>query len=140
MWRELNGVRRWFTQLVCERQPYQKPKNYVADGLVGLDLNISNIAFVSDSYAGLLPFAEGVPSYQRQIAAFQRQMERSRHINNPDNFEPNFESKRGPSGSPVAYGGRPSFSTGLTASASKRYSLMRVYPVLISDTVMTARR
>jgi len=95
LWRELNGKRRWYVQLVTEGVPYQKEKNYVGDGVVGLDLNISNIAFVSDSQAGLLPFAEGVPTFEREIKALQRQMSRSRRTNNPDNYESDSEGKRG---------------------------------------------
>ncbi len=95
LWRELNGKHRWFVQLVNEGVPYQKPQNYVSDGVVGLDLNISNIAFVGDSHAGLLPFAEGVPTFERQIKVLQRQMERSRRANNPDKYHPDFEGERG---------------------------------------------
>jgi hypothetical protein len=95
LWREINGKRRWYVQLINEGVPYQKEKNYVSDGVIGLDLNISNIAFVGDTYAGLLPFAEGVPTYEREIKALQRQMERSKRANNPDNYHPDFEGKRG---------------------------------------------
>jgi hypothetical protein len=95
LWRELNGKRRWYVQLINEGVPYQKEKNFVSDGVVGLDLNISNIAFVGDNGAGLLPFAEGVPTYEREIKALQRQMERSRRANNPDNYNSDFEGKRG---------------------------------------------
>lgn len=95
LWREINGVRRWYAQLVCEGQPYQKAKNYVGDGMIGLDVNISNIAFVGDEKAGLLQFASGVPTFQREIACLQRQMERSRRTNNPENYHPDFEGKRG---------------------------------------------
>ncbi len=95
LWRELNGKKRWFVQLVCEGQPYIKPQNYVSFGTVGLDLNISNVAFVGDSYAGLLPFAEGVPTYQRKIRKLQRKMARSSRANNPNNFEPDFLAKKG---------------------------------------------
>lgn len=95
LWRELNAKHRWYAQIVCEGEPYQKPENYVSDGVIGLDLNISNIAFVGDTQAGLLPFAENVPSFEREIAALQRQIERSRRANNPDNYHPDFEGKIG---------------------------------------------
>jgi hypothetical protein len=95
LWREINGYRRWYVQLINEGQPYQKPKNYVSDGIVGLDLNISNIAYVGDSHAGLLPFAECVPTMEREISAIQRKMQRSQRVNNPDNYHPDFEGKRG---------------------------------------------
>lgn len=95
LWRELNGKRRWYAQIICEGQPYQKPQNYVSDGLVGLDLNISNIAFVADNGAGLLPFAEGFPTFEREIQSLQRKMQRSQRVNNLDNYQSNFTAKKG---------------------------------------------
>lgn len=95
LWRELNGKRRWYVQLICGGSPYEKHNNYVSLGIIGLDLNISNIAFVGDSSAGLLPFAENVPTFEREIKALQRKMERSRRVNNPDNCEPDFKDKKG---------------------------------------------
>ncbi|GET40235.1 transposase [Microseira wollei] len=95
LWREINGVRRWYAQLVNEGIPFQKPKNYIYDGVVGIDLNISNIAFVADSEAGLLPNACGVPTFEKEIKTLQRQMDRSRRANNPDNYHPDFEGKKG---------------------------------------------
>jgi hypothetical protein len=93
--RILNGKRRWFVQLVLEGVPYQKHQNYISDGLVGLDLNISNIAFVGDKKAGLLPFAKNVPTFEREISALQRKMQRSQRVSNPDNYEPNYEAQVG---------------------------------------------
>jgi putative transposase len=95
LWRELKGKRRWYAQLINEGNPYQKEKNYISDGLIGLDLNISNIAFVGDNQAGLLPFAEKVPTYEKEITALQRKMQRSQRVNNPDNYEPDSEIKKG---------------------------------------------
>ncbi len=95
LWRILNGKRRWFVQLVCEGVPFVKEKNKVSEGSIGIDLNISNVAYVSDEDAGLLPFAENVSTYQKEIARLQRQMQRSQRANNPDKFEPDFESKKG---------------------------------------------
>ena len=90
LWRELNGLRRWYAQIICEGLPYQKPQNYISEGVVGLDLNISNIAFVADNGAGLLPFAQGVPTFEREIQALQRKMQRSQRASNPDNYQPDF--------------------------------------------------
>lgn len=95
LWRELNGLRRWYAQIICEGLPYQKPQNYVSNGVVGLDLNISNIAFVADNAAGLLPFAQGVPTFEREIQTLQRRMQRSQRMSNPDNYQPDFTAKRG---------------------------------------------
>ena len=95
VWRRLNGKKRWFLQLINEGLPNQKPKNYVTEGLVGLDLNISNIAFVADNKAGLLPFADKVPTFEKEIKATQRKMQRTQRMHNPDNYEPDFEKKVG---------------------------------------------
>ncbi|AFY57357.1 hypothetical protein Riv7116_4949 [Rivularia sp. PCC 7116] len=95
LWRNLNGKKRWFIQLINEGLPYQKPQNYVIKGIVGLDVNIAAVAFVADKKAGLLPFAEKVPTFEREIKALQRKMQRSQRMHNPDNFEPDFDKKVG---------------------------------------------
>ena len=63
--------------------------------MVGLDLNISSIAFVADNSAGLLAFADKVPTYQKEIIALQQKMHRSQRASNPDNYESNFEARKG---------------------------------------------
>jgi len=95
VWRELNGTCRWFAQLVCEGTSYQKPKNEIAAGQIGLDLNVSNVAFVANNVAGLLPFAAGVPTFEKEISKLQRQMGRSRRAINPENYEPDTLGKKG---------------------------------------------
>ena len=95
LWRNLNGKKRWFAQLINEGLPYQKPTNYVTQGIVGLDVNISNVAFVADNKAGLLPFADKVPSFEREIKVLQRKMQRSQRMHNPALFEPDFDKKVG---------------------------------------------
>lgn len=91
----INGKRRWFAQLINEGIPFQKPANFTADGVVGLDLNVSNIAYVANDEAGLLPFAEGVPTFQKEISRIQSKMQRSQRLANPDNYEPDFIGKKG---------------------------------------------
>lgn len=88
LWRNINAKRRWYVQLINEGLAYQKPKNYVTDGFVGIDLNISNIAYVADKQSRLLPFADKVPTYQKEISAIQRKMQRSQRVSNPENYEP----------------------------------------------------
>jgi putative transposase len=95
LWKEINGKRRWFVQLINEGVPYQKLQNYISEGIVGLDVNISNIAFVGDNHAGLLPFADKVPSFQKEITRLQRKMQRSQRTNTSDNYEPDFLAKKG---------------------------------------------
>ncbi len=93
--RQLNGKRRWFVQLILEGHPFQKPSNSISEGIIGLDLNVSNVAFVADAQAGLLPFAKNVPTFEQEIAEIQRQMQRSQRVANPNNYEPDFEVRRG---------------------------------------------
>ncbi|BDI19961.1 hypothetical protein ANSO36C_57630 [Nostoc cf. commune SO-36] len=95
LWRELNGKRRWFAQLVCEGQAFVKPQNYISSGAIGVDLNVSNVALVAENQAGLLPFAESFPTFEREIKAIQRSMERSRRTANPDNYNPDSLAKKG---------------------------------------------
>jgi len=95
LWRELNGKRRWFAQLVCEGKPFVKLQNYISNGTIGVDLNVSNIAFVADNQAGLLPFAESVPTFECEIKTIQRSMERSRRATNSDNYNPDSLAKKG---------------------------------------------
>ena len=46
--RILNQKTYWFAQLVCEGMPYQKPKNIINHGNVGIDLDISTVAIVGN--------------------------------------------------------------------------------------------
>lgn len=91
----LNGKRRWFAQLINEGIPYHSPANFTKLGIVGLDLNVSNIAYVADDKAGLLPFAEGVPTFQKEISRIQSKMQRSQRLANPDNYEPDSMGRKG---------------------------------------------
>jgi putative transposase len=93
--KEICGVYRWFAQLICEGVPYQKKENFVTAGVVGLDLNVSNVAYVADGNAGLLAFAEKVPTFEREISVLQRKMQRSQRMANPDNYEADVEGRNG---------------------------------------------
>ncbi|BDA68648.1 transposase, IS608 family [Calothrix sp. PCC 7716] len=102
LWREINGKRRWYVQLINEGIPYKETPAYKLHnkvnsntGLVGIDLNVSNVAVVGDNKAGLFPFAENVPTFEQEIKTLQRKMERSRRATNPENYEPDFEKKAG---------------------------------------------
>ncbi|MDJ0800276.1 MAG: hypothetical protein QNJ51_26285 [Calothrix sp. MO_167.B12] len=58
-------------------------------------MNISNVAFVADNKAGLLPFADKVPTFSKEIKAIQRKMQRTQRMHNPENYQPDFEKKVG---------------------------------------------
>ncbi|MFB2979377.1 hypothetical protein [Microseira sp. BLCC-F43] len=95
LWQEIRGKRRWYAQLINKGLPDQKPANFVTPGVVGVDLNISNVAYVADNNAGLLSFAESVPTYEREISALQRKMQRSQRQANPGHYEPDFIGGKG---------------------------------------------
>lgn len=93
--RILNHKTYWYVQLVCEGLPYQKPKNIINDGTVGIDLGVSTVAIVSDSQTIWTSFVSELTSKQEQVKRLQRQLDRQRRANNPDNFNSNGTVKKG---------------------------------------------
>ncbi|HEY9708387.1 MAG TPA: transposase, partial [Oculatellaceae cyanobacterium] len=93
--RKINGRNRFYAQLVCQGKPFIKPKNYLGRGDAGLDLGPSTIAIVSDGEAHLFSFASELEFDAAHIRRLQRKMDRSRRVNNPDNFYPNGTLKKG---------------------------------------------
>ncbi len=93
--RKLAGKNRFYAQLVCKGKPFVKPKNFLGQGVVGLDIGPSTIAIVSDTEANLKEFAFELEFNARTIRRLQRKMDRSRRATNPDNFNPNGTVKKG---------------------------------------------
>jgi putative transposase len=93
--RILNQKTYWFAQLVCEGEPYQKPRNIIGDGTVGIDLGVSTVAIVGDKETVWTPFAVELTSKQKKIRKLQRKIDRQRRANNPNNFNPNGTVKKG---------------------------------------------
>jgi transposase len=94
--RKLNGRNRFYVQLVCEGQPYQKPKNHLGEGVVGLDLGPSIIAAVGEEDAFLEQFCAELDDRQAEIRRLQRRLDRQRRANNPDNYLPDGRVRLGP--------------------------------------------
>jgi transposase len=84
--RKIEGRSRFYVQLVCEGKPYQKEKNYVGEGDVGLDIGPSTIAAVGDEEAFLAQFCAELEPRQKKIRVLQRKIDRQRRANNPDNY------------------------------------------------------
>ncbi len=63
--RKLNGKPCFYAQLVCEGQPYQKPKNQPGQGYVGLDIGPSMVAGVGETDAFLKQFCVELASRQQ---------------------------------------------------------------------------
>ncbi|MFL9449822.1 RNA-guided endonuclease InsQ/TnpB family protein [Tolypothrix bouteillei VB521301_2] len=93
--RILNQKNYWFAQLVCEGLPYQKPKNIISDGTIGIDLGVSTVAIVGDKKTIWTSFADELESKQKKIRKLQRKMDRQRRANNPNNFNSNGTVKKG---------------------------------------------
>lgn len=87
--RNIRGSERFFVQIICEGLPYADRDNtQVRDDLCSIDLNVSNVAMVSEHHAFLKPFAPNAPKIESRIKAIQRKQDRSRRVNNPENFNP----------------------------------------------------
>jgi hypothetical protein len=79
---------RYFVQLALAGKAHQKPKHQAGNAIIGLDIGPSTLAIVPrEREAHLLTFcAELTPTACKQ-RRLQRQMERQRRANNPDNYD-----------------------------------------------------
>jgi len=94
--RKLSGRNRFYVQLVCEGHPYHKPQNPIGEGVVGLDIGPSTIAAVGPDFAFLEQFCAELEPRRQEIRRLQRQIDRQRRANNPDNYNPDGTVKHGP--------------------------------------------
>jgi len=94
--RKMKGRDRFFAHLVCDGVPYRKPHHRIGPGEVGLDLGPSTIAAVGEDAAFLERFCDAVVRRHRTIRRLQRQLDRQRRANNPENFLPDGRVKPGP--------------------------------------------
>jgi putative transposase len=93
--RKIKGRNRFYVQLICEGQAYQKPENKHGSGPVGLDIGPSTIAVVCETEVRLMAFANEVKDYQPEIRRLQRRLDRQRRANNPDNYNDDGTVKKG---------------------------------------------
>ncbi len=94
---KLNGKNRYFVQLVNQGQPFQKERNSVGEGLVGLDIGPSTIAITAPTVqkAELRQFCDELRKDQRTERVLQRKLDRQRRANNPQNYNENGTVKNG---------------------------------------------
>jgi putative transposase len=93
--RKISGKNRFYAQLVCQGNPFIKPKNVLGKGDVGLDIGPSTIAIVSSNKASLELFAAQLKGIEKEIRSLNRKIERSRRGNNPNNYNSNGTIKKG---------------------------------------------
>ena len=96
--RKLNGRNRFYAQLVCEGQPYCKPKNTIGQGVVGLDIGPSTIAVVAPEakVAFFETLCSELKANQKAIRRIHRKLHRQRKAKNPNNYTASGAIKRNP--------------------------------------------
>ena len=93
--RTLKGKKRWYVQLCVEGfAPVRKIYAPLSE-VVGVDPGPSYIAYYHERYAGLTKVAPNVDLQESKIRRLQRQIDRSRRANNPDNFNADGTVKKG---------------------------------------------
>lgn len=93
--RKRSGKNLFYAQLVCEGKAFQKPKNKLGRGDVGIDIGPSTIAVVGNELAQLEQFASELKFQDKQIRKMQRRLDRSRRANNPGNYNTTSTIKKG---------------------------------------------
>lgn len=95
--RRVHGKLRFYAQLNGEGLPYQKEKNRMGDGYVGLDIGPSTVAVVGKEKARLGLFCYPLEVPQQKIRRLQRKLDRQRRTNNPRNYNADGTTKSGAS-------------------------------------------
>ena len=94
--RTLNGVRRWYVQIVLEGHAPVRMIPAPVSEVVGIDPGPSQIAYFHEHYADIVKAAPHVDLREKEIRRLQRKIDRSRRANNPDNYGDNGCVKKGP--------------------------------------------
>lgn len=99
VWRKLNGVKRWYVQLVQEGLVPLKAKlleSLAPEGSEGgLDLGPGSVAWCTATEAGLEKLCPEIDRPQQAIRILQRQIDRQRRQANPDNYKADGTIKKG---------------------------------------------
>ena len=94
LWRNVNGKRRWYVQLMQEG--VAPSKHAVAEGsVVGLDIGPSTVAIVGDDSTSLVKFCDTVSQPWKETRRLQRAMDRSRRATNQHCFNSDGTWKKG---------------------------------------------
>ena len=94
--RRLNGRTRYWAQLICEGQPYQKPENTVGEGRVGIDPGPRHFGLAGKDWGALVNLAAPLKRDRAEVRRLQRQVDRQRRVNNPGNYLPDGRVRPGP--------------------------------------------
>ena len=93
----IRGRKRYFAQIVLEGiPPRKKTLQYGAcDSKIGLDEGTSTIAIVSQTEVSLLELAPDVAIEERELRRLNRAIDRSKRVNNPQNYNDDETMKKG---------------------------------------------
>ena len=94
--RTLNGVRRWYVQIVLEGHAPVRMIPAPVSEVVGIDPGPSQIAYFHEHYADIVKVAPHVDLQEGKIRRLQRKIDRCRRANNPDNYGDDGCVKKGP--------------------------------------------
>ena len=94
------GRNLFYVQLILEGKPLIKEKNKLGKGTVCFDIGPSTVGIVAkdenDNFqARLVLFCEELKSREKEIRRLQREIDRQRRQNNPNNYLPDGRIKRG---------------------------------------------
>lgn len=93
--RTLNRHTQFIVQLVCEGKPYQKPKNLIGEGIIGIDPGPRTFGIAGANWGAQVDLATPLKLSHRQQRLLQRKIDRQRRANNPDNVLPNGQYRTG---------------------------------------------
>ncbi|HWQ95868.1 MAG TPA: transposase, partial [Candidatus Methylomirabilis sp.] len=93
--RKINGISRFYVQLILEGKPYQDPEKKTGTEELGLDVGPSTVATVGDTRAELKQFCSELVLKQKEKRRLQRKQDRQRRANNPQNYNMNGTVKKG---------------------------------------------
>lgn len=84
---------RYYVELVMEGFPPLKERK-IGKGRVGIDIGTSTIAAVSEANMVFKKLNDGIESIDTEIRRLNRQLDRQRRANNPNNYNPNGTIKK----------------------------------------------
>lgn len=100
LWRNVDGQRRWYVQLILKGKPpikakYREHFAKAKDKTVSADLGPSEIAIYSDEYIAKINLAEGIDYPWKELKRLRRKMDRARRAANPGNYHDDGTIRKG---------------------------------------------
>lgn len=84
--KRIRGKTHWYLQIIVKGRPLIKSIHLSKDDSVGIDIGPSSIACVNSNESFLEPFCKELEPQEKRIKFLQKKLERSRRINNPNNY------------------------------------------------------